>query len=222
MPTEHARGPWDPRALHGGAPAALMAGGFERMRAGRGAAHRAPALRVPAPGPARAARRSSTRDRARRPARPGAGGRAARRRRAGLPRERAARAAAPAELPEPARRAGAHERAAARARAGHAGALRARRLRRAPSFAATAMEMRWLDDPRAARARRRVWMRLRPRSLAGEPRRRCAPGGHRGLRQRRQRRAAVRALPVHQRRPVRSTCTARRAASGSASTRAPC
>ena len=30
-PTEHARGPWDPRALHGGAPAALIAAAFERM-----------------------------------------------------------------------------------------------------------------------------------------------------------------------------------------------
>ncbi len=30
-PTEHARGPWDPRALHGGAPATLIAGAFERM-----------------------------------------------------------------------------------------------------------------------------------------------------------------------------------------------
>jgi acyl-coenzyme A thioesterase PaaI-like protein len=30
-PTEHARGPWDPRALHGGAPAALIATAFERM-----------------------------------------------------------------------------------------------------------------------------------------------------------------------------------------------
>jgi acyl-coenzyme A thioesterase PaaI-like protein len=29
-PTEHARGPWDPEALHGGAPAALIAGAFER------------------------------------------------------------------------------------------------------------------------------------------------------------------------------------------------
>ena len=28
-PTEHARGPWDPRALHGGAPAALIASVFE-------------------------------------------------------------------------------------------------------------------------------------------------------------------------------------------------
>ncbi len=33
-PTEHARGPWDPRALHGGAPAALIAAAFERMHPG--------------------------------------------------------------------------------------------------------------------------------------------------------------------------------------------
>lgn len=31
VPTEHARGPWDPGALHGGAPAALIASEFERM-----------------------------------------------------------------------------------------------------------------------------------------------------------------------------------------------
>jgi hypothetical protein len=35
VPTEHARGPWDPRALHGGAPAALIASAFERMEPGR-------------------------------------------------------------------------------------------------------------------------------------------------------------------------------------------
>jgi hypothetical protein len=34
MPTEHARGPWDPRALHGGAPAALLTAAFERMEPG--------------------------------------------------------------------------------------------------------------------------------------------------------------------------------------------
>lgn len=34
VPTEHARGPWDPRALHGGAPAALIASAFERMEPG--------------------------------------------------------------------------------------------------------------------------------------------------------------------------------------------
>jgi Thioesterase-like superfamily len=33
-PTEHARGPWDPRALHGGAPAALIAGALERIDPG--------------------------------------------------------------------------------------------------------------------------------------------------------------------------------------------
>lgn len=34
LPTEHARGPWDPRALHGGAPAALLTTAFERMEPG--------------------------------------------------------------------------------------------------------------------------------------------------------------------------------------------
>jgi hypothetical protein len=35
LPTEHARGPWDPDALHGGAPAALIAHVFERLEPGR-------------------------------------------------------------------------------------------------------------------------------------------------------------------------------------------
>ncbi len=34
MPTELAAGPWDPQALHGGAPAALIAAAFERMEPG--------------------------------------------------------------------------------------------------------------------------------------------------------------------------------------------
>jgi hypothetical protein len=34
MPTEQASGPWDPRALHGGAPAALMTAAFERVEPG--------------------------------------------------------------------------------------------------------------------------------------------------------------------------------------------
>jgi hypothetical protein len=33
-PTEHARGPWDPRALHGGAPAALITSVFEWLEPG--------------------------------------------------------------------------------------------------------------------------------------------------------------------------------------------
>jgi Acyl-CoA thioesterase C-terminal domain/Acyl-CoA thioesterase N-terminal domain len=32
VPTEHARGPWDPQALHGGAAAALIARAFERAK----------------------------------------------------------------------------------------------------------------------------------------------------------------------------------------------
>jgi hypothetical protein len=34
VPTDHARGPWDPRALHGGAPAALITAAFEQMDPG--------------------------------------------------------------------------------------------------------------------------------------------------------------------------------------------
>jgi len=34
IPTAHARGPWDEQALHGGAPAALIAGVFERLEPG--------------------------------------------------------------------------------------------------------------------------------------------------------------------------------------------
>lgn len=34
VPTEQARGPWDPRALHGGAPAALITAAFERLEPG--------------------------------------------------------------------------------------------------------------------------------------------------------------------------------------------
>jgi hypothetical protein len=34
VPTEQARGPWDPRALHGGAPAALITSTFERQQPG--------------------------------------------------------------------------------------------------------------------------------------------------------------------------------------------
>lgn len=34
VPTEHARGPWDPEALHGGAPGALIASVFERIEPG--------------------------------------------------------------------------------------------------------------------------------------------------------------------------------------------
>jgi len=38
LPTEHARGPWDPAALHGGAPAALIVGALEDLERGAGLA----------------------------------------------------------------------------------------------------------------------------------------------------------------------------------------
>jgi acyl-CoA thioesterase len=34
LPSAHARGPWDPQMLHGGAPAALIAAAFERVQPG--------------------------------------------------------------------------------------------------------------------------------------------------------------------------------------------
>ncbi len=39
LPTAHARGPWDPGALHGGAPAALLAGAVERFEPAGGELH---------------------------------------------------------------------------------------------------------------------------------------------------------------------------------------
>ena len=53
-----ARGPWDPRALHGGAPAALLVRAFEQLLAADRAAPRSDHVRVHAPGAARTARRS--------------------------------------------------------------------------------------------------------------------------------------------------------------------
>ncbi len=49
-PTEHARGPWDPSALHGGAPAALIATAFERHPPSREAPDRAAQADRPADG----------------------------------------------------------------------------------------------------------------------------------------------------------------------------
>ena len=57
MATELARGPWDPNAQHGGAPAALLMRAFEACRPPR-AADRPRHLRVAAPGAARRAGRS--------------------------------------------------------------------------------------------------------------------------------------------------------------------
>ena len=46
IPSDHARGPWDPDALHGGAPAALIAREFERIEPGSQPGDRAADIRV--------------------------------------------------------------------------------------------------------------------------------------------------------------------------------
>jgi len=170
-PSEHARGPWDPRALHGGAPAALIAAAFERhepqpgMRFARLGFEFVRALPF-------APLRIETRT-----VRPG-------RRVQELAAEVHAdlgetgeqlvcRASAlrvqavPEELPD--------LPAGALAGKRMPGPEEAEPLRFVldrdsdePSFAGTAMEMRWLDDPFAP-GPGRVWMRLRHALVDEEP-----------------------------------------------------
>jgi hypothetical protein len=187
-PTEQARGPWDPRALHGGAPAALIASVFERLqpgaelrlarlgfeflrpiplapltlttsivRPGRRVQELVAELRVV---PDDAVGDDSDGDRG-----PGAGGeqdgllvcRASALRVQEIS-SAAAAAASPAAgvdadpLPEP--------ETGKPVRFSLNGGDEA-------SFAASAMEMRWLDDPRAP-GPARVWMRLRHPLLPGQ------------------------------------------------------
>ena len=202
IPTEHARGPWDPRALHGGAPAALIAAAFERIEPGSELPIARLGFEFLRPIPFAPLTLST------RIVRPG-------RRVQELAGELHAgeelicRASAlrvqevPADLPGPPPLRERSARAEARLPPPASG----KPVRFAldgsteASFAASAMEMRWLDDPWAL-GPGRVWMRLRHPLLPGRAAHAAdAPGGDRGLRQRRQRRAAVRALPVHQRRP---------------------
>ncbi len=174
-PTEQARGPWDPRALHGGAPAALITSAFERLQPGA-------ELRVARLGfeflrpipmapltltthivrPGRrvqelAAELSATGD---------DGG------------EQVVVRASALRVQEVA------SEVAAAATAAHGASAPGQSAAMPPpdagkpvlfslsgseeaSFAASAMEMRWLDDPRAL-GPGRVWMRLRHPLLPGE------------------------------------------------------
>ena len=79
-PTEHARGPWDPRALHGGAPGRADRGRLRADRSRLGAADRAAGIRIPEAGPVRSTR-ALHEDRPQRTARagPGRGGEVGRR-----------------------------------------------------------------------------------------------------------------------------------------------
>ena len=170
VPSEQARGPWDPRALHGGAPAALIAAAFEdhdpqpQMRFARFGFEFLRTLPF-------AALRLDTRT-----VRPG-------RRVQELAAELYAlvddaeqlvcRASAlrvqavPGELPELPEGARAEERMPG-PEEGEALTFALNPEADEKSFAATAMEMRWLNDPWAP-GPGRVWQRLRHPLVDAEP-----------------------------------------------------
>jgi acyl-coenzyme A thioesterase PaaI-like protein len=191
--TAHGRGPWDPQALHGGAPAALLAAAFERMpaapqlsiarldfaflrpipflplrlstrvvRSGRRVQELAGELTVAAGGGGEA----------------GASGGEAR---AGdqatsADGEVVCRASAlrvlrvPEEVPRGRDEAGGGGGACAALPGPQAGTGATFSLDGTAdaSFATTAMEMRWLSEPRAL-GPAQVWMRLRRPLIAGQP-----------------------------------------------------
>lgn len=177
VPTEQARGPWDPRALHGGAPAALITSAFERMEPGAELRIGRLGFEFLRPIPMAALTLSTS------VARPG-------RRvqelsaelRAGDELVVRASALRVRAVPEEAESAAAEARAEATGQpgpeTGDSLATMAPPTEGEPkrfalndstdaSFAATAMEMRWLDDPWRL-GPGRVWQRLRHPLLPGQ------------------------------------------------------
>jgi hypothetical protein len=179
VPTEQARGPWDPRALHGGAPAALIASAFERIEPGAGLRIGRLGFEFLRPIPLAALTLSTS------VARPGrrvqelsaelragdelvvrasalrvqavseqtaSAAAEARAQATGQPAPEAAPGDLPAAMPPPAE--GEPRRFALNDSTG-------------ASFAGTAMEMRWLDDPWRL-GPGRVWQRLRHPLLPGQ------------------------------------------------------
>jgi Thioesterase-like superfamily len=165
-PTAHARGPWDPRALHGGAPAALITAAFERIEPGAELRIGRLSFELLRPIPMAPLTLVT------RVVRPG--------RRV---QELAAELLAGDELivragalrVQPVAADAAEQAASVGADAAMQPPSVGKPIRFAldqssdePSFAASAMEMRWLSDPRAL-GPGRVWMRLRHPLLPGEP-----------------------------------------------------
>jgi Acyl-CoA thioesterase C-terminal domain/Acyl-CoA thioesterase N-terminal domain len=184
-PTGHARGPWDPRALHGGAPAALMTAAFERMRPGAELRIARLGFEFLRPIPLAPLKLST---RIVRPGRRvqelageltapcggdgGDGDGAQIVCRASALRVQEVPAGIPASDEQPAGASSAQgaERDAPGAMGTPADGTAVRFSldgSREPSFAASAMEMRWLDDPWTL-GPARVWMRLRHPLLPGE------------------------------------------------------
>jgi acyl-coenzyme A thioesterase PaaI-like protein len=170
-PTEHARGPWDPRALHGGAPAALITAAFERMQPGAELRIARLGFEFLRPIPLAPLKLST---RIVRPGRrvqelaaelitadngDGTGGEL-------VCRASALRVQAiPDEVPGP--KDALDEQALPGPETGKPVRFSLNGSSEA-GFAATAMEMRWLDTPWAL-GPARVWMRLRHPLLPGEP-----------------------------------------------------
>jgi hypothetical protein len=178
-PTEQARGPWDPRALHGGAPAALITSAFDRLqpgaelrigrlgfeflrpipmapltlstsiaRPGRRVQELSAELRA---GDELVVRASALRVQAV-PAEAESAAAEARAEATGQPGTETATGDSPAAMPPPAE--GEHKRFALNDSTD-------------ASFAGTAMEMRWLNDPWRL-GPGRVWQRLRHPLLPGQ------------------------------------------------------
>jgi Thioesterase-like superfamily len=171
QPTEQARGPWDPRALHGGAPAALITAAFERMQPGAELRIARLGFEFLRPIPLAPLTLSTSIVRPGRRVQElaaelitadgdnGAGGEL-------VCRASALRVQAiPDEVPEPESAVGEQSLPAPETGKPVPFSLNGSSE---SGFAATAMEMRWLDDPWAL-GPARVWMRLRHPLLPGEP-----------------------------------------------------
>jgi Thioesterase-like superfamily len=186
MPTDHARGPWDPRALHGGAPAALITAAFERMQPGAELRIARLGFELLRPIPFAPLTLSTSIVRPGRRVQELAGELHSGEQlicRASALRVQEVPAGLPTAAPAPddgtngsddrpaLERYGGPPPAAAHARMPGPDAGKPVRFSLddspADSFAASAMEMRWLDDPWTL-GPARVWMRLRHPLLAGE------------------------------------------------------
>jgi Thioesterase-like superfamily len=175
-PTEQARGPWDPRALHGGAPAALFAAVFERAEPGSELRIARLGFEFLRPIPLAPLQLSTRIVRPGRRVQELAGELTATDPESGA-EQLVCRASALRVQPISATVADAAVAGAADAAQAGEAPLPAPEAATAvrfslnaseeASFAATAMEMRWLDDPRTP-GPARVWMRLRHPLLAGE------------------------------------------------------